>query len=182
MSRAPRSRIAVALVVVIAAGCAVAAVAREADRQPTAAQPHRLLSDQRPIRFHNSDEGRAIVHAEAMAPGDSRIGRVRVGIKGAPAQVALKLRDLVSPPGPAGGELASGLRITVAKIGADRDQRLYTGELSDLHRIDLGRWTPGNLHYFRVSVRFPKRERSQNELQGASASFALTWTAARMRR
>ena len=136
-----------------------------------------LLSDQGAIRFRDSKAGKAIVRAKAMAPGTSRTGHVRVGITGGDARVQLKRSSLKSPRGPAGGKLASALKITLFKLKGHKAKPVYKGRLTKLKRVNLGRWSSGKLQRFRVKVRFPNQPGSQNILQGARVKFGLVWRA-----
>jgi hypothetical protein len=172
------ARLVAAALVLAGSGYAVGAIGRDAaNRDSATASEIALLSSKGPIRFHNSKHGRAIVHAQAMAPGDTRAGYVKVGIRGGDARVRLGLKRLASPAGPAGGELAGALRLEIDRVGGSRKRRVYAGRLDGFERARLGRWRSGQLHRYRVRVRFVDSHHSQDPLQGAQASFSLIWTA-----
>jgi hypothetical protein len=171
-------QISVALLTLVGAGFAMAAIGQTpAQEFGASASKVLLLGDQGAIRFRDSKAGKAIVRAKAMAPGTSRTGHVRVGITGGDARVQLKRRSLESPRGPAGGKLAPALKIKLSKLEGREAKTIYKRRLTKFKRINLGRWSSGKPHRFRVKVKFPNRAASQDTLQGARVKFGLVWRA-----
>lgn len=169
-------QISVALLLLVGAGFAMAAIGQTpAQELGASASKVLLLADQGTIRFRDSKAGKAIVRAKAMAPGTSRTGHARVGITGGDARVQLKRSSLKSPRGPAGGKLAPALKIKLSKLKGRKAKTLYSGRLTKLKRVNLGRWSSGKLQRFRVKVRFPNQAASQDTLQGARVKFGLVW-------
>ena len=167
-----------ALVAFALAGIALASAGDLAPESAGARTDIELLAGRGPIKIVNSRGGRAIVSARNMAPGTSRAGTVRVSVRGRPARVSLGVRRLRSPPGPYGGRLANALVVTLRKVGAHKPV-LFRGDPRQLRRVKLGRWRRGKARRYRLRVRFPGSEPSQNRLQGARASFAVVWQASR---
>ena len=171
------ARLVAALLVLTAAGLAIAAVG--AGERSTAAGPEiELTRASKALTIYNSRRGQAVVEGANLAPGDRRRGRVTVGVASR-ARMTLAADRVRMKPGPNGGVLADGLTVRISMIGGGSRSydTLYDGPLSGFGEHRLGRWGPGERYRFRVRVGFPASAASQDSLQGASTGFRLVWRA-----
>jgi hypothetical protein len=137
-------------------------------------------------RLHNSLEGRPILTAEAMKPGDRTRNAVRISNGGCePSLLTLEAR-LRERPGPLGGMLSNGLRVSVRRVplkpdgpGPHPGTKVYSGWISGFQRLDLGIIRPGSARRYRFAVRMPllvgEDGESQNAFQGSRLDATLRW-------
>jgi hypothetical protein len=140
------------------------------------------------VVISNSKEGMPIVSMPNLAPGDTATGDVTLENTGtARGYFYLAPQDLVSTPGPGGGDLADRLivRVTLTKEGGTPKQR-YGGPLSEMGTVVAGRFSPGESGTYEFetltkSTGIPGRPtpsrpyRGDNKLQGSSVSVTFGW-------
>jgi hypothetical protein len=138
-----------------------------------------------PVGIANSNEGRPILSAAAMAPGDSVRGVVTIA-NDAPAARGLILakRALRDRPGPYGGSLSTALLLRVEGRfpGGDGGWRpIYEGGLATMPRLELGRFAAGESRDYRLTATFPNGgappspTTGDNALQGSAMTVRYAW-------
>jgi hypothetical protein len=138
----------------------------------------------------NSLEGDPIVSMANMAPGETASGDVTLENTGtARGFFYLAPQDLVSVPGPGGGDLADVLIMRITFVKAGRTRRVYHGPLSQMGTRQVGRFRPGESATYSFDVHFhskgpagrpnPSRPyRGDNKYQSSSASVTFGWATA----
>ena len=159
-------RVAVAAAILAAAAAAIA-VPGGVQRSP---QPV-LARTTAPLAHSNSSDGRAILTATNLAPGERRTGQVTItneGHRGALYLVANGPRDT---PGASGLRLSERLRMTIV----DGSLRvLADGPLSTLTSCHpLGEFAAGESRTYNFTVELP--DAAGNAYAGAGASVDYEW-------
>ena len=137
-------------------------------------------------KLGNNKRGRAIIRFDGMAPGDSRMRRVRISNRGGPARLTLQATVVSAGAGPNGGSLDRALKVRVRQLRGARAKparSIHRGRLSGVTRFGLGRWRARSARNYRFKVVFPDRgappsERGgDNAYQGARARVDFRWRA-----
>jgi hypothetical protein len=170
------------LIFLVLAGSATAAIV-ESSGAP-AAQPIALAAAGS-FSFADSRDGMPIFSASGIAPGDSATGTVEISDDGEePIGLTLGQHDLEDIPGIGGGTLSDQLTLQVADVTSPGSPTtLYSGPLATMPDQPAGSLEPGQTRNFEFRATLPDTASpagagGQNELQGASASVAYSWTAA----
>jgi hypothetical protein len=147
-----------------AVGLAVAGPGREVASE-------RLAAATGSVHISNSLEGRAIFGAEALRPGASTTGTVRIGNDG-------NVRSVVTLTGTRDPEtglvsLANSLQLTVADV--DDALTLYSGPAAGFTTVAVGSLDVGESRELRFTATLPSS--AGNALQGASTTLGLLWSA-----
>jgi hypothetical protein len=129
------------------------------------------------IAVTNSREGRAILAAGNLRPGQSVAGSVAVTNTGrAPARLLLRSSLPRAARGPYGGRLGDVLRVRLDD--RVRARTVAAGRLADLAGChDLGRLAPGATRTYALTATFPRGGRRDNVYARASVSVDERWTA-----
>ena len=147
-----------------AVGLAVAGPGREVASE-------RLAAATGSVHISNSLEGRAIFGAEALRPGASTTGTVRIGNDG-------NVRSLVTLTGTRDAEtglasLANSLQLTVVSV--EDALTLYSGPAAGFTTVAVGSLDVGESRELRFTATLPSS--AGNALQGASTTLGLLWSA-----
>jgi spore coat-associated protein N len=130
------------------------------------------------LTIENSLEGQAILHATAMAPGQSRTGQVTITNSGnIAADFTLADSAVTNSPGPTAFSTVAQLVIQDISDPAV-PITIYAGSLGGLTPIALGNFGVGDARTYRFTVTFPQGSPAvDNPLQGASSSVEYDWSA-----
>lgn len=162
MKRSRSSKVAASFVLV-ALGAALVTLAWSGtgpDEQPEGLD----VASSGSVSITNSKDGKAVLSAGNLAPGEETAGTVSIGNAG---DVPMRVRvsgKIVEP-----GGLDSDLRLRLFGPGG---QRLYGGPPGDLRRW-LGVLQPDQRRRYRLAAVLPVG--SGNDLQGQSTSVDLVW-------
>ena len=153
--------IALAAVLAAIAAAAVAMPGRPDSRPPRLA----VARTTAPLAHSNSRDGRAILVADDLRPGDHRSGEVTIRNEGGAGGIALATR--------VSGRLAERLRLTVAdsRTGAAAMQTALAGAPSC---VPLGDLAAGESRTYRFTVSFDRGAGDQG-YAGASARADFEW-------
>jgi hypothetical protein len=133
--------------------------------------------------FTNSRDGMPIFSATGIAPGDSVSGSVEIADSGSESGELTLTQHVVSDiPGPGGGRLSERLSLRIVDITAPANPvTVYEGPLAPMPARPAGRVAAGDARTYEFVATLPQGAGSgagtQNDVQGASASVAYTWTA-----
>jgi hypothetical protein len=128
----------------------------------------------------NDLDGGAVLHADALAPGQTTAGEVTIRNAGdAAGAFTLSPSAATDTGAPPAGPLSAVLGLTVTDVSGAAPVTLYTGALSTLPRIALGTFASGASHRYRFEVTYPAGIPADvdNAYQGASASIQFDWDA-----
>ena len=119
-----------------------------------------------------SKDGRAIVSANNLAPGDRTNGTVVVTNDGdAAGSLVLRASTVSDRPGPAGGNLSERLTLVVTDITRPGKNSVYRGPLRGLEGKTLGRIGAGEARSYRFGLLF--REGSSTRVDDTYQSSAV---------
>jgi hypothetical protein len=140
-----------------------------------------------PLRIKNSKEGRPIVTAPSIIPGDVVRGRVAIRNMGRQGRLAVAPRGLTETPGPYGGLLSEALVLRVMRVpprrapARRRKRTVWEGALAEMPKIRLRAWSPGSRRVYKFRVAFPDGGppssfgSGDNAYQGSRAEVAFVW-------
>jgi hypothetical protein len=169
--RALGVRVTAAAALVVAGGAAVGV-----PRDERAPAPELVLSRiTAPLAHGNSHDGRAILTAENIAPGDRRRGAVTITNRGHDGAFYLVADGPRDRPGRAGGELSDRLELTIADVSAGAPQVVADGPLRTLgHCHPLGMLAAGQSRTYSFTLAFPPGY-DDNRYAGASVRVGYEW-------
>jgi hypothetical protein len=124
-----------------------------------------------------TDGSGAVLVAQGLRPGDSRVGEVTVVNAGdTSGALTLSQADRVDSPTPA-GPLSAVLDLTVVDLTAGRT--VFAGKLAAVHDVALGDFAQGDSHRYRFVVGFPGGgpPALDNHFQVASTTVSYVWSA-----
>ena len=128
----------------------------------------------------NDHEGSAILHSDALAPGDTTTGEVTIRNAG-DAAGAFSLSPSAATNSGAGptGPLSDVLQLSVSDVTGASPVPVYDGTLGAFARVALGTFPAGATHRYRFALTYPSGAPAEidNGYQGASASVAFAWDA-----
>jgi hypothetical protein len=128
----------------------------------------------------NDLEGGAVLHSDALAPGETTSGEVTIRNAGdAPGAFTLSpsaASDAVAPPA---APLSAVLDLTVTDVSGLTPLTVFTGKLGALPRVALGTFPAGASHRYRFDLTYPAGIPAEvdNAYQGASTSIRFDWDA-----
>lgn len=139
--------------------------------------------------FTNSRDGMPIFSATGIAPGDSVSGSVEIADTGSePGELTLTQHDVSDVVGSGGGRLSERLSVRIVDVTAPASPvTVYEGPLAPMPAQAAGRVAAGDARTYEFVATLPAGSGSaagagtQNDVQGASASVAYTWTAGEVR-
>jgi hypothetical protein len=174
MARGLILRVAVAAAILAAAAAAVALPGSDRARSP---QPL-LARATAPLAHSNTADGRAVLTAANLKPGDERTGQVTIGNEGHEGVLYLVARPPVDTPAASGRRLSERLTMTIAEGAGDGSRVLSEGPLATAPGCHpLGRFAAGEARTYRFTVAFPDGGRggADNAYAGASARVDYEW-------
>jgi hypothetical protein len=124
-----------------------------------------------------TDGNGAVLVAQGLRPGDSRVGEVTVVNAGdTRGALALSQADRVDSPTSA-GPLSAVLDLAVMDLTAGRT--VFSGKLAGLQNVALGDFAQGDSHRYRFVVTFPggSSPALDNQFQVASTTVSYVWSA-----
>jgi hypothetical protein len=127
----------------------------------------------------NDHEGSAILHSDALAPGDTTTGEVTIRNAG-DAAGAFSLSSAATNSGaPPTGPLSDVLQLSVSDVTGASPVPVYEGTLGAFARVALGTFPAGAMHRYRFALTYPSGAAAEidNGYQGASASVSFDWDA-----
>lgn len=127
------------------------------------------------MSIDNSRAEAAILKAPALAPGGRSVGKVTIRNNGDPGYLALARRNLVEVPGAGGASLGAVLKLTVRSIADEAGTVLYSGPLTAMPTLRLGRVPAAARRRFRFVASVPDTGRVDNALMGAKVRFDYRW-------
>jgi hypothetical protein len=128
----------------------------------------------------NDLEGSAILHADALAPGETTSGEVTIRNAGdAPGAFTLSPTAATDAGAPPAGPLSGVLDLTVTDISGATPATVFDGKLGALSRLALGTFPAGASHRYRFELTYPAGIPAEidNAYQGASTSVQFDWDA-----
>jgi len=151
---------------------AIAAVCMVAAPALATTAPKGAMQDGDGPRVTTSKDGRAIVSANNLAPGDRTNGTVVVTNDGdAVGSLVLRASTVSDRPGPAGGNLSETLTLVVTDITRPGKNSVYRGPLRGLEGKTLGRIGAGEARSYRFGLLF--REGPSTRVDDAYQSSAV---------
>ena len=132
----------------------------------------RLAAATGAVHISNSLEGRAVFGAEALRPGDSATGDVRIGNDGSVRAVVTLSATRVQETG-AAASLSDALQLSVVDVTGDLS--LYSGPAASFQTVGVGSLAAGGSRVVRFTATLPRS--AGNALQGASTTLGLQWNA-----
>jgi spore coat-associated protein N len=130
------------------------------------------------VRVENSRDGRAIIAAGNLRPGQTVTGSVSVTNSGEqPARLLLRSSLPRGVAGPYGGRLGDVLRVRIEQHAA-RDRTIAKGRLVEVAGChDLGKLAPGRTRTYAMTATFPRGDRRDNRYARARVTVDERWTA-----
>jgi len=128
----------------------------------------------------NDLEGSAVLHADALAPGETTTGEVTIRNAGdAPGAFTLSPSAALDTGAPLAGPLSAVLDLTVTDISGATPATLFAGKLGALRKVALGTFPAGAAHRYRFALTYPPGIPAEidNAYQGASTSIQFDWDA-----
>ncbi len=124
----------------------------------------------------NDHEGRAVLTAARLAPGQTQSGEVTITNVGGDAGVF----SLAAEGAGANSLLSEVLDLSVLDVSAAAPVTVFAGTVAALDAVDLGRLDAGDERRYRISVTYPSGRPAalDNPLQGTSTTISLAWRAA----
>src|SRR4051812_8789177 len=132
------------------------------------------------ISILNSREGLAVLAAGNMRPGDTETGSVTITNTGdGEGAFSLSKSALNDVAGAGTGVLSGKLDLTITDTTNPASPvAVYSGKVSGLGVVPLGRYAASEAHTYDFSVHFPNGATgADNAYQGASMSVTLDWDA-----
>jgi len=167
----------VLLVVIATAGLAVALGKQH--RRPA----HPKIFSKGVLRVSNSLDGRAILTAPHLAPGQGASGQVRLSNEGElPGSFELRQRIASERAGTGGGLLSSRLRLTIDRIDPSPPVPIYAGPINGLSSVGLGWLARNTAQTYEFRVVLPEGGTTDDLYQGATLTASYDWTATATRR
>lgn len=165
-------KLAVALVLLVLAGVAVAATLG-AFTSSSANVGNVVATGS--LSIDDDLDGGAIFSAEGLVPGDQVTGEVSITNTGeSSGTFSLASANLTDTPGAGGGNLSEVLELTITDDGTE----VYSGPLDLVAPVQLGEWAGGESHTFVFTVLFPDTGTADdNDFQNASVSVDYLWSA-----
>lgn len=159
----------------------VAAVLTYGDSPAQPAQGAALAMTSGGVTLENSKNGSAVFNVGNLAPGGSGGGQVALSNTGTLAgDLKLTQADVVDTPGPFGGRLSEGTRLTVTDQ-SNGNAVLYAGALSGLGQKALGRLAPGESRTYHFDIELPdggvppSPSGGDNAFRGSSMTARYQW-------
>ena len=128
----------------------------------------------------NDREGSAILHSDALAPGDTTTGEVTIRNAGdAAGAFSVSPSAATNSGAPPTGPLSDVLQLSVADVTGASPVPVYEGTLGGFARVALGTFPAGATHRYRLALTYPPGAPAEidNGYQGASASVSFDWDA-----
>jgi hypothetical protein len=173
MSRFARrlaARLAAAAAVMAAAAAAVAVPGKDRPQSP---QPL-LAKVTAPLAHSNPRDGRAVLTAANLKPGERRSGEVSIKNEGDPGALYLVASGPVDTPARSGERLSDQLSMTIADATGEAPRTLAAGPLSTIATcVPLGELGAGDQRTYRFTVALPRG--AGNAVAGASAYVDYEW-------
>ncbi len=171
-----------ALVFLALAGSATAAVLSGGSEAGARAS---AITAEGGFSFANSRGGMPIFSATGIAPGDSVSGSVEIADTGSePGELTLTQHDVSDVVGSGGGRLSERLTVRIVDVTAPASPvTVYAGPLDPMPPQLAGRVAAGEARTYEFVATLPVGAGAaagggtQNDVQGASAGVAYTWTA-----
>ena len=129
----------------------------------------------------NDLEGSAVLHADALAPGETTSGEVTIRNAGdAPGAFTLSPSAASDTGAPPAGPLSAVLDLTVTDVSGATPATVFAGKLGALPKVALGTFPAGAAHRYRFELTYPAGLPAEidNAYQGASTSIGFDWDAA----
>jgi hypothetical protein len=154
---------------------ASAAVAWMAPNPKQGGEGRRNLSASGAMSVDNSRAEAAILKPSALAPGGRAVGKVTIRNNGDPGYLVLSRRNLVERSGANGASLGDVLELTVRSIAAEAETVVYSGRLTAMPTLRLGRVPAAAKRRFRFVARLPEPGGVDNALMGSKVRFDYRW-------
>jgi hypothetical protein len=166
----------------IAAVAFFASSARPGERSPALALAGSLVAPASSNAPANSKEGKPVLVARNLVPGEMRSGSVTI-TNPASSQVRYQLRatNLRDTPGPNGGLLSRRLLLKIVEQSSRGSRLIFSDSLTRLDTVSLGVWRPGERRTYTFTARLPaggtppSPRTGDNVYQGSSARVDLLW-------
>jgi Ca2+-binding RTX toxin-like protein len=131
------------------------------------------------MRIAGSAANEAIFAAANMAPGESVHGTVDIRNLGhGPAALTLAPLGLQDIPGPGGGRLSAGLRLTVRDVTGGSSGIVYSGSFGGLRQLRVGALAKGERRRYSFEASLPNNPSPavDDSFAGASTDVDYRWT------
>ena len=127
------------------------------------------------MRIAGSNGEEAIFRAANMAPGGSVGGTVEIRNLGhEPAALTLAPLGLQDTPGPGGGRLSAGLRLTVRDVTGGSSGIVYSGSFGGLRQLRVGALAKGERRRYSFEATLP--DSANDPFAGASTDVDYRWS------
>ncbi len=130
------------------------------------------------MRLHSSRDGVAVLSADALAPGDSASGTVRLtNASGGPLDLSLAMTGLTDEAGEGGGVLSQHLDLRLERVTGAGADLVWSGALAALPDVDLGTLAAGDEATFRLTATLPEHGPAiDDRFARASVEVGYRWT------
>ena len=170
--RNPRRLIVALILLAVAIGVAVFTTATFTSSSASAGNMVAAGS----VEIDNSHDGTAIFTASGLVPGDSANGTVQISNTGSSSgNFSLTSSNIVDTPAtpPFSGKLDL-LVEDVTNVGSP--QTLYSGKLNAMGTIQLGKWSAGATHSYKLTATFPNGTPAEdNPYKNAKTTVDFVW-------
>ena len=130
------------------------------------------------LAINNNLDGAAILTVQNLIPGQSATGTVQISNVGSAAgNFSLTTANVVdTPPSP---PFSAKLDLVITDVtNAGAPQQIYSGKLSAVGTIQLGKWTAGESHKYQFVTTFPQGTAAQDDpYQNAKTQLDFQWNA-----
>ncbi len=130
------------------------------------------------VRLQSSRDGAAVLSADALAPGDSASGTVRLtNASGGPLDLSLAMTGLTDEAGEGGGVLSEHLDLRLERVTGAGADLVWSGALAALPEVDLGALAAGDEATFRLTAALPEHGPAiDDRFARASVEVGYRWT------
>jgi hypothetical protein len=164
------ARLAAAGAVIVAAAAAIAAPGKERPRSP---QPL-VAKVTAPLAHSKARDGRAVLTAANLKPGERRTGAVTIRNEGHAGALYLVTRGPIDSPSGSGERLSDHLSMRIADATGEKPRILAAGPLSTIATCQpLGELAAGERRVYSFTVALP--DSADNAVAGASARVDYEW-------
>jgi hypothetical protein len=133
------------------------------------------ISAEGALRIADSRGERAILQTPALAPGGAAVGKVTIDNRGTDGRLVLSRVHLAETPGAAGTAPGPVLRLRIRDLTNGQGATVYSGPLSAMPTLHLGRLPTGEDRRYRFVANLPEPGLVDNSLMGARVRFDYRW-------
>jgi hypothetical protein len=123
----------------------------------------------------NDKDGKAVLTAANMKPGDTTSGTVTIKNTG-----TLGGNFTAAESAATSTYTTTKLKLVVTDVTTSTPAPVYSGDLDGFGAKSLGAWKAGEAHTYKFVVTFPETNTDQNTDQNKTAGATFTWNATQL--